>query len=68
MSAVLLWQRLPATWRTENALIMAALALSMVFLVAFCGVVSGVVRSAEERHVQPFGHLAGQTAEPAQPG
>ena len=65
MSAALLWQRLPAAWRTENALIMAALALSMVFLVAFCGVVSGVVRSAEERHGQPFGQATGQTPEQA---
>ncbi|KQU67206.1 MULTISPECIES: hypothetical protein [unclassified Rhizobacter] len=65
MSAVLLWNRLPARWRTENALILAALALSMVFLVSFCSVVSSVVRSAEQRHVQPFGQAPGQTPEQA---
>jgi hypothetical protein len=65
MNAVLLWNRLPAKWRTENALIVAALALSMVFLVSFCSVVSSVVRSAEERHGQPFGQAPGQTPEQA---
>jgi|AraplaMF_Col_mMF_1032025.scaffolds.fasta_scaffold04911_8 hypothetical protein len=37
-------------WRSENALILAALALSLVFLIAFCVVVASVVRSAERQH------------------
>lgn len=37
-------------WRSENALILAALTLSLVFLIAFCVVVSSVVRSAERQH------------------
>jgi hypothetical protein len=64
MSA-LLWERVPPVWRTENALILAALALSTVFLIAFCGVVSGVVRHAEEQHAQTGGHVPGQTPEQA---
>lgn len=41
---------LPAQWRSENAVMLAALVLSAVLLIAFCAVVSGVVRSAEEMH------------------
>jgi hypothetical protein len=45
-------ENLPEKWRSENAVILAALALSAVFLIAFCVVVSGVVRSAEQQHQQ----------------
>ena len=57
-----LFETLPEKWRSENALILAALALSAVVLIAFCVVVSGVVRNAERQHQQ-----AGQAvvAEPA---
>lgn len=41
---------IPPHWRSENALMLAGLALSAVLLIAFCAVVSGVVRSAEEMH------------------
>jgi hypothetical protein len=41
---------IPAHWRSENALMLAGLALSAVLLIAFGAVVSGVVRSAEEMH------------------
>jgi hypothetical protein len=61
----MLLQRVPAAWRNENALILAALVLSTAFLIAFCGVVSGVVRSAEERHQQPFGQAPDPTPQQA---
>jgi len=44
------WQRLPADWRSERALMAAGLVLSAIFLVAFCLVVGSVVRSAERQH------------------
>jgi hypothetical protein len=66
MSAIaMLRERVPAAWRNESALILAALVLSTVFLIAFCGVVSGVVRSAEERHQQPFGQAPDPTPQQA---
>ena len=43
-------QRLPAPWRSENVLIAVAAVLAVLFLVAFCFVVSSVVRSAERQH------------------
>jgi hypothetical protein len=67
MSAMaMLRERVPVAWRSENALILGALALSMVFLIAFCGVVYGVVRHAEERHQQPFGQAPDPTPQAAQ--
>jgi len=44
------WERLPAEWRTERMLMAAGLVLAAIFLVAFCLVVSNVVRSAERQH------------------
>jgi len=44
------WERLPAEWRTERTLMAAGLVLAAIFLVAFCLVVSNVVRSAELQH------------------
>jgi|EndMetStandDraft_7_1072992.scaffolds.fasta_scaffold06611_2 hypothetical protein len=62
--AAAFWNRMPAVpphWRSENALMLAGLTLSAVLLIAFCAVVSGVVRSAEAMHqssVQPVDSTA----------
>ena len=56
---------LPAQWRSENAVMLAALVLSVLLLIAFCAVVSGVVRSAEEMHQSSGQPAANQQAEHA---